>query len=123
MEPASPARLYAAAVGALLLVLGLVSFFYTASFGGLDEYEDALGWLQVNGWIDLLYLATGGLGLLMAGVAARRYSLAMGVLFTALAILGWGSATFHLVLGLLGIAAVASTATLKPRPQAAGKGS
>lgn len=119
MEAASPARLYAAAVGALLVVLGLVGFFYTASFDGIHDYEDALGTVPVNGWINLLYLATGGLGLLMAGVAARRYSLAMGVLFTALAILGWGSAAFHLVLGLLGIAAVAGTAMSKPRAKPA----
>lgn len=119
MEAPSPARLYAAAVGALLVVLGLVGFFYTASFGGLDDYEDALGLLRVNGWIDLLYLGTGGLGLLMAGVAARGYSLAMGVLFTALAFVGWGSGAFHLVLGLLGVAAVAGTATSEPRAKPA----
>ena len=33
MEPASPARLYATAAGALLILLGIVGFFYGSSFG------------------------------------------------------------------------------------------
>jgi Domain of unknown function (DUF4383) len=110
MEAASPARLYAAAVGALLVVLGIVGFFYTASFGPLDHYEDALGVLQVNGWLNLFYIATGGLGLLVAGVSSRAYSLAVGLLYTALAIVGWGTEGLNLAVGLLGLAAAAGTA-------------
>lgn len=122
MEPASPARLYAAAVGALLVVLGLVGFFYTASFGALDHYENALGALQVNGWLNLFYLVVGGIGLLVAGASSRAYALVVGVLFTALAIIGWGTGALHLVLGLLGLAAAAGTPQAKrskPRAKAA----
>jgi hypothetical protein len=109
MEAASPARLYAAVVGALLVVLGLLGFFYDASFAALDHYEDAVAGLRVNGWLNLFYIATGTLGLLAAGIAPRRYALAMTVLFVALAVLGWGSEALHLVIGLLGLAAVAGT--------------
>jgi len=109
MEAASPARLYASAVGALLIVLGVLGFFYDASFGPLDQCEDALGALQVNGWLNLFYIATGALGLFVAGVGSRGFSLAVGVLFTALAIAGWGTEWLHLVLGLLGLAAAAAT--------------
>ena len=109
MEAPSPARLYAATVGALLVVLGLVGFFYSASFGGLSEYEDALGGIQVNAWLNLFYLGVGGIGVLVAGVSSRTYALVTGVLFTALALVGWGSGALHLVLGLLGLAAVAGT--------------
>jgi hypothetical protein len=116
MEPASPARLYAAVVGALLVVLGLVGFFYSASFGALDHYEDALGGMQVNAWLNLFYLAVGGIGLLLAGASSRAYALAVGVLFTALAIIGWGTGALHLVLGLLGLAAALGT----PRTQSRG---
>jgi len=140
MEPASPARLYAAAAGAALVVLGILGFFYSASFGGLDEYEDALGLVHVNGWLNLFYLATGALGLLLAGVASRRYALAVGLLYTALAIFGWGSGGLNLAVGLLGLAAAAGTPkpkrgskstqevqkeprNSKPRAQAAGEGS
>jgi hypothetical protein len=143
MEAASPARLYAALVGAFLVVLGVVGFFYSARFDALDSYEEALGALQVNGWLNLFYLAVGALGLLLAGVASRGYSLAIGLLFTALAIVGWGTGALHLVLGILGLAAAAGTPSKrrprakrgpkvrqrksrevrrsKPRPQAAGK--
>lgn len=110
MEPASPARLYATVVGPLLVVLGILGFFYTASFGDLDRYEDALGELRVNGWLNLLYVATGALGLLVADVASRTYSLATGLLYTLLAIVGWGTGGLHLVIGLLGLAAAAGTA-------------
>lgn len=116
METASPARLYAAVVGALLVVLGILGFFYDASFGELDAYEEALGALQVNGWVNLFYLAAGALGVLAASAAARPYALAAGVLFTALAIVGWGTGALHLVIGLLGLAAWAGTPSGKKRP-------
>lgn len=112
MEAASPARLYAAVVGALLFVLGVVGFFYDASFGSLDSYEQALGALQANGWLNLFYLATGAVGLLVGGVSSRTYSLTVGLLYTLLAIVGWGSPGLNLVVGVLGLAAVAAT----PKP-------
>lgn len=118
MEAPSPARLYATVVGALLVVLGLVGFFYTASFGGLGHYEDALGGLQVNAWLNLFYLAVGGIGVLVAGVSSRSYALATGVLFTVLALVGWGTGALHLVLGLLGLAAVAGTPKKRSKPRA-----
>jgi hypothetical protein len=115
MEPATPARLYATVVGALLIVLGIVGFFYTASFEELDRYEDALGGIEANGWLNLFYVATGALGLYVAGVASRGYSLAIGLLYTLLAIVGWGSGTLHLVIGLLGLAAAAGTPSKRGR--------
>ncbi|MDQ2631655.1 MAG: DUF4383 domain-containing protein [Actinomycetota bacterium] len=116
MEPASPARLYATVVGALLLVLGILGFFYTASFDELDSYEEALGGLKANGWLNLFYVATGALGLLVAGASSRGYALAIGLLYTALAIVGWGTGALNLVVGLLGLAAVAGTPTGRKRP-------
>jgi hypothetical protein len=113
MEAASPARLYAAVVGALLFVLGVVGFFYDASFGSLDSYEQALGALQVNGWLNLFYVATGAIGLLVGGVSSRTYSLTVGLLYTLLAIVGWGSLGLNLAVGVLGIAAAAGTPTAK----------
>jgi hypothetical protein len=144
MEPPSPARLYATAVGALLVVLGIVGFFYSASFGSPGPVEDSLGVLRVNGWLNVLHIATGALGLLAAGYASRGYALAIGSLYTVLAVWGLaigsgdailsflpassGDDTLHLVLGLLGLAAAAGTpkqrATgrreLEPRPKVAG---
>jgi hypothetical protein len=118
MEPASPARLYAALVGALLVALGIVGFFYDASFGGFGDTERALGTLQVNGWVNLLYLATGALGVLLAGAASRPYSLGMGVLYTALAIFAPATGTY-LAVGLLGLAAAAGSRSPGASPRAA----
>lgn len=115
MEPPSPARLYATAVGALLVVLGIVGFFYNASFGDLDSYEEAFAGLQVNGWLNLFFLATGSIGVLVAGVSSRTYSLAVGLLYTLLAIIGWGSGWLFVAVGVLGIAAALGT----PRPRGA----
>jgi Domain of unknown function (DUF4383) len=119
MEVASPARLYAALAGALLLVLGVVGFFYDASFGSLDAYEEALGVLQVNGWLNLFYVATGAVGLLLAGASSRGYALAVGALYVVLAIVGWGSEGLNLVVGVLGLASAAGTPRLEPRAKPA----
>ena len=131
MEAPSPARLYATAAGAFLLVLGIVGFFYSASFGSPGEVEAALGVLRVNAWLNVLYVATGALGLLAAGYASRRYALAVGVLYTALAIWAFaigaddailsllpacrGDAALNLLVGLLGLAAAAGTPKRRAR--------
>jgi hypothetical protein len=109
MEPASPARLYASVAGALLVVLGIVGFFYDASFTSLDDLQPALGAIEVNAWLNLLYVFTGAIGVLAAGVASRPYALAMGLLYALLGILGLGTEWLHLALGVLGLAAVAGT--------------
>jgi hypothetical protein len=120
MEAPSPARLYAAVAGAALLLLGILGFFYTASFGGLGEYEEALGALDVNGWLNLLYVATGAVGLLVAGASSRAYSLLVGLLFTILAIVGWGTEWLNVLVGVLGLAAAWGTPrTSKPRAKPA----
>ena len=117
MEAPSPARLYAPVAGAALLLLGILGFFYTASFAGLEDYEEALGALQVNGWLNLFYVATGAVGLLVAGVSSRTYSLCVGALFTVLAIVGWGTGALNLVIGVLGLAAAWGTPR-KSKPRA-----
>jgi Domain of unknown function (DUF4383) len=125
MEPPSPARLYATAVGALLLVLGIIGFFYGSSFGSPGTLDHTLGVLRTNGWGNLLWVVVGALGLLLAGTASRAYALAAGLLFTVLgvwglaldpnaAILGFLPASgadeaFQLSLGLLGLLSCAGT--------------
>jgi Domain of unknown function (DUF4383) len=125
MEPASPARLYATVAGALLIVIGILGFFYSASFGGEGTAEAALGVLRVNAWLNLLHIATGTVALLLAGLAPRRCALWLGAFYTVLAtwgfaigagdtILGFlpasgGDDGLHLALGVLGLAAAAGT--------------
>jgi hypothetical protein len=131
MEPASPARLYATAVGALLVILGIVGFFYGSSFGSPGTLDHTLGVLRTNGWGNLLWVVVGALGLLLAGAASRAYALGAGLLLTVLGI--WGLAldpgaailgflpaaganeALNLTLGLLGLlAAVGTPRRLEP---------
>jgi Domain of unknown function (DUF4383) len=120
MEPASPARLYASLAGALLVILGIVGFFYDASFTALDNLEPALGAIEVNAWFNLLYVATGAVGVLVAGVASRPYALLVGLLYTLLGIFGPGTEWLHLVIGVLGMAAAAGTESAEARQRSRG---
>jgi hypothetical protein len=123
MEPPSPARLYATLVGAILFVAGILGFFHDLS------------------WLNYLYLASGAVALLVAGIAPRPYALGAGLIYTGLAIAEFSNRGWpHLAVGLLGLAAFAASRgsksthdvrreprkrpkRLKPRPQAAAKGS
>ena len=129
METASPARLYCTLVGAVLVIAGILGFFWEASFGIGDslESDDVVGILAVNGWDNLVYLLIGLLLLAAAGSAARSAALGVGLLYVVLAIWGFlevegGFGTLidlvpvnnednwlHLILGLTGLGAGAAT--------------
>jgi hypothetical protein len=125
MEDASPARLYATLVGGTLLLVGIIGFFYTASFGDPGEVDSVFGIFAVNGWHNVVHILTGALGLLLAGYAAREYALGLGVVYLVVAawgfVIGSGDSilgflpvntednVLHLVLGLLGLGAWAAT--------------
>lgn len=125
MAEPSPARFYATLIGVLLTVLGIVGFFYSASFGTPGEVDDAIGVFAVNGWVNLFHLLTGAAGLLLAAGAPRAYAKWLGVAYLVLA--AWGfivgdggtilgilpvnaeSSVLHLALGGLGLAAARAT--------------
>jgi uncharacterized membrane protein len=129
METASPARLYCTLVGAVLVIAGILGFFWEASFGTGDslESDDIVGILAVNGWHNLVHLLIGVLLLAAAGSAARSAALGVGLLYIVLAIWGFlevegGFGTLidlvpvnnednwlHLILGLTGLGAGAAT--------------
>ena len=130
MEASSPARLYATLVGAVLTIVGISGFFYSSSFGSPGEVDKVFGILAVNGWHNIVHLATGLLGLAAAGYAARQYALGLGLAYLVVAIWGFiiGSGdsilsivpvntadnVLHLVLGLTGLAAGAATSASVP---------
>ena len=91
MEEASPARLYCLLVGAVLVIAGIIGFFYEASFATGDSIrtDDVFGVLSVNGWHNLVHIAIGALLLICAGSAARGAALFVGVLYIALCVLGF----------------------------------
>lgn len=125
MEASSPAKLYATLVGAVLTIAGIIGFFYSGSFGSPGEVDKVFGILAVNGWHNVVHLATGLLGLAAAGYAARQYALGLGLVYLVVAVWGFiiGSGDsilsivpvntedniLHLILGLTGLAAGAAT--------------
>ncbi len=131
MDASSPAKLYATVVGAVLTIIGIIGFFYNGHFGsgsdvfGADSSVKVFGILAVNGWHDVVHLATGLLGLVAAGYAARTYALGLGLAYLVVAIWGFiigsGEAilniipvnaednVLHLLIGLAGLAAGAAT--------------
>lgn len=137
MAPPSPARLYASAGGVVLIVLGVVGYFYSASFGTPGEVEGALGVLDANGWINALYLIAGSVGLLAATRSPRGFAFGAGLLFAALGIWGLalgggdavldlfptgaGNSILALAFGGLGLAAFLATPRSEARTQVVGE--
>jgi len=139
VSASSPARLYATLVGGALVIAGIAGFFYSASFDTgnrvLNDSDDLLGILTVNGWHNLVHIATGLLGLAAAGYAARTYALGIGLVYVLVAIWGFLEVSdgvgalldvvpvntednfLHLILGLTGLAAGAATPRDKPAPR------
>jgi Domain of unknown function (DUF4383) len=143
MEASSPARLYCLLVGGVLVIAGIIGFFYESSFATGDSIksDDAFGVLAVNGWHNLVHIAIGGLLLVAAGSAARSAALFVGVLYIVLSVLGFIATggdgigfiaennvlidlvpvndednVLHLVLGLTGILAGVATRKGAPAP-------
>ncbi len=136
---ATSARLYASLVGGALVVAGIVGFFFSAGFDTGDrvlaDSDELFGILAVNGWHNLVHIATGLVGLAVAGFAARTYALALGLFYTLVAIWGFFEVSdgvgalldvvpvntednfLHLALGLTGLAAGAATPVGSARPR------
>ncbi len=119
--PESPARPWS--------WLGIIGFFYNATFTSDESVRDAVfGLLDVNGWHNVVHILTGVLGLLAfrAGAhSARTYALGLGVVYLVVAawgfMLGDGESILsivpvntednilHLLLGVAGVGAALAT--------------
>jgi hypothetical protein len=127
-ETYTPASLYAVLIGGVLLVAGIIGFFYSASFGSPGNVDAVLGILDVNAWHNLIHVASGALGLLAFASgprASRTYALVFGVVYIVVAIWGFiiGSHEsilgfvpvntedniLHVILGVLGVGAYAAS--------------
>jgi hypothetical protein len=133
MQGRSPAQVYALVLGISLTAAGILGFFYSADFGTGDgtERDAVFGILDVNGWHNIVHLATGLLGLAVATSYgnARLYALGFGVVYLIVALLGFiagdGEEIFNLIPVntednilhlLLGIAGVGAGLATSPEP-------
>jgi len=127
----TPAQLYALVVGATLVIAGIIGFFYNSTFtSDKSVHDDVFGILAVNGWHNVVHIATGALGLLAVGYAARAYAGGLGIVYILVAIWGFiiGSGdsilsivpvntednVLHLLIGLAGIGAFLATPASEP---------
>ena len=91
MTSTSPARIYALAVGVVLVAAGIIGFFYESAFTSDESVRRAvLGILDVNGWHNVVHIATGLLGVLAARTlaGARTYCLLFGIVYLVVCV--WG---------------------------------
>jgi hypothetical protein len=118
----TPAQLYAALFGAVLLLVGILGFFVDSNFdtGGAIQ-GDELIIFEVNGIHNLVHIASGLLGLALMGSAAgaRAYALGFGAVYLVVTIIGFidgetvlnlfpvntADNFLHLAIALTGIAA------------------
>jgi Domain of unknown function (DUF4383) len=127
MQARSAAQAYALVIGAVLVVAGIIGFFYSASFGSPGTVDGVLGILDVNGWHNLVHIASGVLGLTMARSypSARLYAVGLAIVYTVVAtwgfIIGDGASilgivpvnsednVLHALIAIAGYAAYAAT--------------
>jgi hypothetical protein len=99
----SPAQVWAKLIGAVLVLAGIVGFFYSAAFGSPGKVDAVLGILNVNGWHNVFHIATGVLGLMLARSysSARAYCILLAALYTVVAIWGFALGDGGNILGFL----------------------
>ena len=98
----TPAQLYALLFGAVLLLVGVVGFAADSSFGtGSDVEGSNLIAFEVNGWHNLVHIASGIAGLALAGTVAgaRTFALGFGAVYGVVTL--WGFIDGNSVLGLI----------------------
>ena len=105
MDEPSPAQVYTLAIGLTLVVIGVSGFFYSASFSTGDgtERDAVLGILDVNGWHNLVHIASGAVGLLVVGSyrGARVYALGLGAVYLLVTLLGFIAGDGEEILNLI----------------------
>ena len=100
----SPAKLYALIFGAVMTVAGIIGFFYNSTFTSDSSVrDDVLGILSVNGWHNVVHIATGLLGILAARTltSARTYCLLFGIVYLVVCVWGFAVGNDGSILGIV----------------------
>src|SRR3954453_5475927 len=132
MEERSPSQIYALLFGLTLVLAGILGFFYSSDFGEPGKVDGVLGILDVNGWPNVVHIATGliGLAFYASYVNARLYALGLGAVYVAIAIAGFVAGDgsnllsiipvntednfLHLLIGIAGLGAGLATPAVQP---------
>jgi len=90
-------------IGLSLVAAGIAGFFYSAAFGSPGKVKDVFGVLGVNGWHNVVHIATGlvGLAVWRSYGGARAYAIGLGVVYTGIAIWGFAIGSGESILGFL----------------------
>ena len=123
MGARTPAQLYALVFGAVLLATGVLGFLADDSFGNLgsDVQGHNLIIFEVNGWHNLVHIASGLLGLALwrSPAGARTFALGFGAVYLVVTAIGFitgdhivgllpvngAENVLHLLIAVAGIAA------------------
>ena len=88
----TPAQIYSLAFGATLLLVGIIGFAVNSDFdtGSAVGTGDKLIIFEVNGWHNLVHIASGlvGLALFRRNDTARLYALGFGAVYLLVTIIG-----------------------------------
>ena len=105
MEGRTPAQVYALVIGAVLVLAGIIGFFYSSAFGSPGKVDGVLGILDVNGWHNVVHILSGvaGLALMSTARGARAYALGLAVVYTIVAIWGFAIGDGHSILSIVPI--------------------
>lgn len=98
----TPAQIYSLVFGATLLLVGIFGFAADSSFGtGTDVEGSNLIAFEVNGWHNLVHIASGlvGLALFRSPGGARTFALGFGAVYAVVTL--WGFIDGNDVLGLI----------------------
>jgi uncharacterized protein DUF4383 len=129
-QDTSPAQLYAGVLGAVLLLVGIAGFFVNAKFAtGSHPPGDDLLLFKVNGWHNIVHIASGAAGLALARTAAggRAFALGFGIIYGVVTVYGLIAGTnvlglvavngadnvLHLLIAATGLAAYAASRTTR----------
>jgi hypothetical protein len=106
MQDKTLAQVYVMALGAVLVLVGIVGFLVEPSFGVGDSAErGTLILFDINGWHNVVHLLSGIVGLAMVGSAAkaRLFAIGYGVVYVLVTILGFAVGDGGLQLTLIPI--------------------
>jgi hypothetical protein len=106
MEGRTLAQVYALALGAVLVIVGIIGFLAEPSFAAGDSaHRGTLILFDVNGWHNVVHLLSGVAGLALAGTAARAriFCIGYGAVYVVVTILGFIVGDGGLLLSLIPI--------------------